>query len=68
LVQEKESSRRLPSTLRPLAVEQDLVVSRAQLRAAGIGHKGVRSRTAEGVWRDLGPRVVVLHSGDLSWR
>lgn len=67
-MQERASSRRLPLELRPLATAQDLVVTRRQLADLGIGYKGVRTRTAEGVWRELGPRVVVLHSGELSWR
>jgi len=68
LVREKESSRRLPSAVHSLALEQDLVVSRAQLRAIGFGYKVVRARTAQGVWRELGPRIVVLHSGELTRR
>lgn len=54
--------------LRPLASAQDLVVTRQQLASLAFGHEAVRSRTGEGVWRSLGPRVVVLHSGDLTWR
>jgi hypothetical protein len=63
---EKESSRRLPAVLRRLAAHQDLVVTRAQLSHLGIGHLMVASRVAQGVWRELGPRVVVLHSGTLT--
>ena len=47
---------------------QDLVVTRRQLADLGISYKAVRSRTAGGVWRELGPRVLLLQSGDLSWR
>jgi hypothetical protein len=63
---EKESSRRLPAVVRQLAAQQDLVVTRTQLAQRGIGHLMVASRTAQGIWRDLGPRVVVLHSGQLT--
>lgn len=65
-MKEKESSRRLPSALRPLARRQDHVVTRRQLARLGFGHAGVASRTGQGVWRELGPRVVVLHSGTLT--
>jgi len=65
-MKEKESSRRLPSTLRRLAHHQDQVITREQLATLGIGHSGVASRSAQGVWRELGPRVVVLHSGTLT--
>ena len=63
-MQELDSSRRLPATLRPLARAQDLVVARQQLAHMGLGHEAVRSRTAHGVWRSLGPHVVLLHSGE----
>ncbi|MEO7981145.1 MAG: hypothetical protein ABI807_09680 [Sporichthyaceae bacterium] len=67
-MQELVSSRRMPATLRWMAASQDLVVTRAQLAALGIGHEGVAARTRQGVWRDLGPRVVVLHSGQVTQR
>lgn len=63
---ENQSSRRLPAGVRPLAVNQDMVLTRSQLAALGIGHRKVASRTAQGIWRELGPRVVVLHSGTLT--
>ena len=65
-MQELPSSRRLPASLRPLAEQQHEVVTRAQLAALHLGHEAVRSRTAQGIWRALGPRVVVLHTGTLS--
>jgi hypothetical protein len=65
---EVDSSRRLPLELRPLATSQDLVVTRRQLADFGLGHEAVKFRTGGGVWRDLGPRVVVLHSGELTRR
>lgn len=58
----------MPQVLKALATEQDLVVTRAQLAEAGIGHDGVASRTAQGIWRDLGPHVVALHTGELTVR
>lgn len=64
-VREIESSRRLPTGVRAIALAQDLVVTRDQLADCGIGHSGVASRTAQGIWRDLG-RVVVLHTGVLT--
>jgi hypothetical protein len=67
-MQEVDSSRRLPLELRPLATTQDLVVTRRQLADLGLGHEAVKFRTGGGVWRDLGPRVVVLHSGELTRR
>lgn len=63
---ENVPSRRLPAGLRPLASRQDHVVTRAQLSQLRIGHLMVASRTAQGIWRELGPRVVVLHSGPLT--
>ena len=65
-MQERESSRRLPATVRALASSQDDVVTRAQLAGVGFTHYGVGSRTAQGIWQDLGPRVVVLHSGPVT--
>jgi hypothetical protein len=65
---EVESSRRLPLDLRPLATAQDLVVTRRQLADLGLGHEVVKFRTGGGVWSDLGPRVVVLHTGELTRR
>lgn len=65
-VHEALSSRRLPSALRPLATRQDGIVTRQQLHRLGLGHDAVASRTAQGVWREIGPRVVVLHTGLLT--
>lgn len=62
---EQSSSRRLPAELRPLARENSGVVTRGQLADLGIGHSGVATRTAQGIWIDLG-RVVVLQSGPLT--
>lgn len=49
-----------------LAGSQDEVVTRAQLAEVGFTHDAVGSRTAQGIWQGLGPRVVVLHSGPLT--
>ncbi|HET9945017.1 MAG TPA: hypothetical protein VFR56_05160 [Actinomycetes bacterium] len=65
---ESTPSRRFPTELRPLADEQDQVVTRAQLAELGIGHEGVRTRDAQGTWMAIGPRVVVLHTGELTRR
>ena len=67
-MREGPDSRRLPAVVRELAAEQDLVVTRSQLAARGIGHEGVRSRAGQGIWTVLGPRVVALHSGELTRR
>ena len=67
-MQELVSSRRMPVALRTLAAEQELVTTRAQLAVKGFGHEAVASRTRHGVWRELGPRVVLLHSGGVTTR
>lgn len=41
-------------------------MTREQLHRLGLGHDAVASRTAQGVWREIGPRVVVLHTGLLT--
>ncbi|MEJ5945876.1 hypothetical protein WDZ17_11285 [Pseudokineococcus basanitobsidens] len=46
-----------------LAEDQAGVVSRAQLRAAGLGPDVVRRRVGSGRWRTVGPTAVVLHGG-----
>ncbi len=48
-----------------LARNQDRVVTRAQLALLGADHQVVERRDLAGVWRALGPRVVVLHRGEL---
>lgn len=65
-MEELEPSRRLPRGVAEVARGQAWVLSRAQLAGLGIGFEGVRSRARQGVWRVVGPRVVVLHSGALT--
>jgi hypothetical protein len=67
-MEEMAASRRLPARLGRLAAEQDLVVTRDQLAVLGFGHEPVKSRSEQGIWRCLGPRVVLLHSGELTRR
>ena len=68
VMKESTPSRRLPARIADVAVHQDMVVTRDQLRDAGIGHEGVASRTRQGIWVELGPRVVLLQSGAPSAR
>ena len=42
------------------------MLSRRQLAAVGVTGHNLASRLASGLWQDLGPYVVVLHSGPLS--
>ena len=63
-----EETRRLPPAIHCLAVRQDEVTSRTQLGRAAISDKQVASRVRDGLWRSIGPNVVVLHSGALSSR
>ena len=49
-----------------LTGEQDDVVSRAQLRKMGISRHRVRTEVRAGRWTLVGPRVIVLHSGQRS--
>lgn len=54
--------------LRALALSQDLVVRRSQLRDLGVTRLHVGSQVAAGRWRCIGPHVVVLTTGALSRR
>jgi very-short-patch-repair endonuclease len=58
----------MPIVLRALAGAQDLVVTRSQLGRAGFDHDAVARRTLQGIWRAFGPRVVVLHTGEITFR
>lgn len=58
-------TRSLPG-LELLARRQADVVTRAQLAALGADRHLVARRIEAGVWRSLGPRVVVLHRGQLT--
>lgn len=51
-----------------LSAEQDLVVSRDQLAALGGDRHVVRHRVASGRWTAVGRRVVVLGTGELTFR
>ena len=55
-----------PDKLRSLAREQLDVVSRAQLSRLGVDRHMVARRHRSGMWRVIGPRVVVLHTGTLT--
>lgn len=50
------------------AAEQDRVVSRDQLAFLGADRHLVRHRVATGRWSCVGPRVVLLGTGELSFR
>jgi hypothetical protein len=64
----ENETRRLPSAIHDIAVRQDEVLSRKQLRDVDISDKQVSSRARSGLWRTIGSDVVVLHSGRLSRR
>ena len=49
-----------------LAQSHDGVVSRAELRHAGIDRWGVRSELRAGRWRAHGLQTVAVHTGELS--
>lgn len=51
-----------------LSLDQDSVVSRRQLRALGFDRHAVRRQIAAQRWQVVGPNVVVLHRGLLSFR
>jgi hypothetical protein len=51
-----------------LATEQDRVVSRDQLAFLGADRHVVRHRVESGRWSAVGPRVVVLTTGELTFR
>src|SRR5687768_10505085 len=50
-----------------LAEWQAGLVSRRQLNAAGIDRWRVRNQVTSGRWMTVGPRVVALFTGDLTW-
>lgn len=52
--------------LAELAAAQHGVLSRAQLRAAGVSRNVVRAQAQAGRWRPLGRHVVVLTFGELT--
>lgn len=54
--------------LAQLAEEQDRVASRKQLRVLGFDAHFVHRQVSAGRWRQIGPNVVVLHTGPLSAR
>lgn len=59
---------RVPPALVEVARRQDLIVTRAQLRAVGCNANGVRNQVCAERWRAVGRHVVVLHLGPLSPR
>jgi hypothetical protein len=58
----------MKSPLEQLANAQDEVVSRAQLSEAGVDRWRIRNAVGAQRWRAVGPLVVVLHNGPLTWR
>lgn len=58
----------LPPALDDIALRQAGVVSRTQLRAAGVDRWHVRNQIQARRWHLIGRRVVVLHRGELSAR
>lgn len=63
------SGRRRPLAVVPglaaLAQEQAAAVSREQLRMLGVDDQHVRHQVAAQRWQEVGPLVVVLHTGPL---
>lgn len=55
-------------TLEQLALAQDGVVSRDQLAFLGADRHAVSSRVRSRRWQPVGPRVVVLTTGELTFR
>jgi hypothetical protein len=53
----------IPAALHATAVEQDFVLSRAQLRAVGIDADRVRNQRLACRWQVIGRHAIVLHSG-----
>ena len=49
-----------------LRVDQDQVLSRAQLADIGIDRHAIAHRVRTDRWRTVGPRVVVLTTGELT--
>ncbi|WP_246117591.1 type IV toxin-antitoxin system AbiEi family antitoxin domain-containing protein [Cellulomonas composti] len=60
--------RALPAAARAVAIRQDAVVTVAQLRAWGVGDTRVSRRVRAGDWQRPFRGVVVLQSGQVSWR
>jgi hypothetical protein len=54
--------------LAELRASQDQVLSRAQLAELGFDRHAVAHRVATHRWRAVGSRVVVLATGELTWR
>ncbi|HZC26258.1 MAG TPA: hypothetical protein VE287_04500, partial [Actinopolymorphaceae bacterium] len=52
--------------LHELGESQAGVVSRSQLARCGTGRQAIRKQIIAGRWRPAGPRVVVLHTGQLT--
>lgn len=51
-----------------IADDQHGVISRAQIREAGLSRWDVRNQIEAGRWRRLGPRTIAVHQGDLPER
>ena len=64
LVIDKEATARLAE----LRANQDQVLSRAQLAELGFDRHAVSHRVTTDRWRAVGSRVVVLATGELTWR
>lgn len=65
-VSRREQSRELLTRARDLAEESGGVLSRAQLRAIGVGRDRVAAHVRAGRWRLHGRQSVAVHTGDLS--
>ena len=63
-----EIDERAAAGLARLRASQDQVLSRAQLAEHGLDRHAVAHRVATDRWRTVGPRVVVLATGELTWR
>lgn len=62
----RETSARLLSAALEAAADRDGVLSRAELRALGVGRDRVAAHVRAGRWRMHGRHTVALHTGTLS--
>jgi hypothetical protein len=63
-----EIAEKAAARLAELRLSQDHVLSRAQLAELGLNRHAVAHRVATQRWRTVGARVVVLATGELTWR
>lgn len=63
-----EIDKETKSALAELRASQDQVLSRAQLAELGYDRHAIAHRVETDRWRTVGQRVVVLATGELTWR